>query len=68
MNGYEVCWRIRSNSQTDRLPVVMVTAQVIEDKQIVASLKNDVQLFSRLYIACQTQEVSLDLFNYENQP
>ena len=39
-----------------------------KDKQKVASLKNDVQLFSRLYIACQTREGNLDdFFSHENQ-
>jgi len=39
-----------------------------KDKQKVASLKNDVQLFSRLYIACQTREENLDdFFRHENQ-
>jgi len=40
-----------------------------KDKQKVASLKNDVQLFSRLYIACQTRDGNLDdFFMHENQP
>jgi len=40
-----------------------------KDKQKVASLKSDVQLFSRLYIACQTREGNLDdFFRHENQP
>jgi len=33
-----------------------------KDKQKVSSVKNDVQLFSRLFIACQTREGSLDDF------
>ena len=40
-----------------------------KDKQKVASLKSDVHLFSRLYIACQTREGNLDdFFSHENQP
>ena len=31
-----------------------------KDKQELASLKSDVQLFSSLYIACQTREGNLD--------
>ena len=33
------------------------------EKQKVASLKSDVQLFSRLYIACQTRDGNLDDFS-----
>ena len=33
------------------------------DKQTVASSESDVQLFSRLYIACQTREGNLDDFS-----
>ena len=39
------------------------------DKQKVASLKSDVQLFFGLYFACQTREGNLDdFFRHENQP
>ena len=39
-----------------------------KEKQKVDSLKSDVQLFSRLYIACQTRDGNLDdFFSHENQ-
>ena len=40
-----------------------------EDKQKVAALKNYCTLFSRLYIACQSRDGSLEeFFKHENQP
>ena len=55
----------------NKLPLFSSSSAKVQpkDKQKVASLKNDVQLFSRLYIACQTREGNLyDFFRHENQP
>ena len=41
--------------------------KVSKGKQHLTTLKNDVELFSRLYISCQTREGNLEFFHYENQ-
>lgn len=44
------------------------TSRVTKGKQQLSSLKNDMELFSRLYIGCQTREGNLDeFFRHENQ-
>ena len=42
--------------------------RVSKTKQQLISLKQDMQLFSRLYIACQSRDGNLDeFFQHENQ-
>jgi len=40
-----------------------------QDKKVIASLKQNCSLFSRLYISCQVRDGNLDeFFSHENQP
>ena len=40
-----------------------------QDKKVIASLKQNCSLFSRLYISCQARDGNLDeFFSHENQP
>lgn len=55
----------------NKLPLIsrQFTKQMTQSKTQVASLRNDCNLFSRLYISCQTRDGNLeDFFRYENQP
>ncbi len=53
----------------NKLPLFCTaTRKVPKGKQQLTSLKSDVQLFSRLYIGCQTRDGNLDeFFRHENQ-
>ena len=53
----------------NKLPLFSTsTCKTSKGKQQLASLKSDVQLFSRLYIGCQTRDGNLDeFFRHENQ-
>ena len=53
----------------NKLPLFSTsTRKTSKGKQQLTSLKGDVQLFSRLYIGCQTRDGNLDeFFRHENQ-
>ena len=53
----------------NKLPLFSTsTCKTSKGKQQLTSLKSDVQLFSRLYIGCQTRDGNLDeFFRHENQ-
>ena len=68
------CIKDRTKSLDDiihrnKLPLFSTTTRKApKGKQQLTSLKSDVQLFSRLYIGCQTRDGNLDkFFRHENQ-
>ena len=58
----------RHNSPQQVVFVQHTTIQSLQRKKQINSLKCDVQLFSRLYISCQTRDGNVDeFFQHENQ-
>ena len=53
---------------SNTLFVGSTTKMASKEKQQLTSMKSDVELFSRLYISCQTRDGNLeDFFQHENQ-